>query len=111
MGSVPVSGSDAADIDARRPQLLHALLVGCGVSQDDVDLIEIADMAESHSSELRRVGHRDDPLRGSGGGAVDRRLGKKVGGDARLEVDAARADYTRVESELRKRRFGKAPDQ
>lgn len=107
----PGSVSDAADVDSHRPQLLHPLLVGSGISQDDVDLVEIADMAERHSPELRRVGHRDDPLRGSGGGALHRRLGEKVGRDASLGVDAARAHHAGVESELSKRRFGKSPRQ
>jgi len=111
VGSDPGSRSDAADVDSRRPQLLHPLLVGSGISEDDVDLVEIANMAESDAPELRGVGYRDDALRGSGCGALDRRLGKKVGSNARLDVDAARAHHTRVESELRKRRFGKTPHQ
>ncbi len=111
VGLSPDSASDAADIDSHRPQLLYPLLVGSGISQDDVDLVEIADMAERHSPELRGIGHRDDPLRGPGGGALDCRLGEKVGSDARLGVDAARAHHARVESELRKRRFGETPRQ
>jgi 2-haloacid dehalogenase len=105
------SASDAADIDSQRPQLLHPLLVGSGISQDDVDLVEIADMAERHSPELRGIGHDDDSLRGSGGGALDRRLGEKVGSNARLGVDAARAHHARVESELSNRRFSESPRQ
>ena len=57
--------SDAADVDSHRPQLLHPLLVGAGISEDDVDLVEIADVAERHPPELQGVGHDDDPLRGS----------------------------------------------
>jgi 2-haloacid dehalogenase len=63
-------------------------------------------MAERHSTELRRVGYDDDPLRCSGGGALHGRLGKKVGSDARLGVDAAGTHDARVEPELRKRMFG-----
>jgi 2-haloacid dehalogenase len=111
VGSRSESASDAADIDSHRPQLLHLLLVGSGISQDDVDLLEIADMAERHAPELRGVGHRDDPLRGSGGGALDRGLGEKVGRNARLGVDAARAHYACVEAELRKGRFGETSRQ
>jgi len=110
-GSSAESGSDAADIDSHRSQLLHPPLVGSGIGQDDVDLVEIADVSERHSPDLRGVGHGDDPLRASGGGALDRRLGEKVGRHARLGVDAARAHHVRVESELRKRRFGEAPRQ
>jgi 2-haloacid dehalogenase len=111
VGSIPDSASDAADIDSHRPQLLHLLLVGSGISQDDVDLFKIANMAERHAPELRGVGHRDDPLRGSGGGALDSGLGEKVGRDARLGVDAARAHYACVEAELRKGWFGETPRQ
>ncbi len=110
-GSIPDSASDAADIDSHRPQLLHLLLVGSGISQDDVDLFKIADMAERHAPELRGVGHRDDSLRGSSGAALDRGLGEKVGRNARLGVDAARAHYACVEAELRKGWFGETPRQ
>jgi 2-haloacid dehalogenase len=68
-------------------------------------------MTERHAPELRGVGHRDDPLCGSGGGALDRGLGEEVGRNARLGVDAARAHHAGVESELRKRRFGETPRQ
>jgi len=105
------SGSDAADVYSRRPQLFHPLLVGPGVSEDDIDFVEIADMAERHAPEFRGVGHRDDPLRGSGGGALDRRLGEKVRSNARLDVDAARAHHERVETELREGRLSETPRQ
>ena len=111
VGSRSESASDAADIDSHRPELLHPLLVGSGIGQDDVDLVEIADMTERHSPELRGVGDRDDPLRGSGSGALDRGLGEKVSRHARLGVDAARAHYACVEAELSKRRFGEASRQ
>ena len=68
--------SDAADVDSRRPQLVHYLLIGFGIGDDDVDVVEIADMAERHPAELRGVGHRDDPLRGFGGAPLHRRLGE-----------------------------------
>ena len=111
VGLGPDSESDAADIDAHRSQLIHPLLVGSGIGQDDVDLVEIADMTECDSPEFRGVGHRDDPLGRSCGSAFDRCLGEKVGSDARLGVDAARAHHVRVESELRKGRFGETPRQ
>jgi 2-haloacid dehalogenase len=68
-------------------------------------------MAECHSPELRGVGHRDNPLGGSGSGPLDSRLGEEVARNARLGVDAARAYHARVESELRKGRFGETPRQ
>jgi 2-haloacid dehalogenase len=68
-------------------------------------------MTERHAPEFRGVGHSDDPLRGSAGGSLDRRLGQKVGGNASLDVDAARAHHAGVESELRKGRFGETPHQ
>src|ERR1700677_603351 len=105
------SGSDAADVDSRRPQLLHPLRVGSGISENDVDLVEIADMAEGDAPELGGVGHDNDPLRSSGGGAFDRRLGEEMSSDAGLHVDTAGTHHTRVESELRERRLGETPHQ
>jgi 2-haloacid dehalogenase len=111
VGVIPDSASDAADIDSHCPQLLHLLLVGSGICEDDVDLVKIADMAERHAPEFRGVGHRNDSLRGSDSGALDRGLGEKVGRNAGLGVDAARAHYACVEAELSERRFGETPRQ
>jgi len=68
-------------------------------------------MAERHPSELRRVGHRDDPLRGSRGGALHSRLGEKVRRNARFGIDAAGAHHVRVEPELREGGFGETSRQ
>ena len=103
--------SDAADVDSGGPQLLEPLGVRSGVGENDVDLVKVADVAERHPPKLRGVGHRDDSLRGSGGAALDRGLGEKVGSDASLGVDAARAHHARVESELRKGGLGETPRQ
>jgi hypothetical protein len=75
-GSLPGSVSDAAHVDSSRPQLLHHLVVGFGIGEEDVDIAEIADMAERDPTELRGVGHSDYPLRGFGGGTLHRRLGE-----------------------------------
>lgn len=72
VGSGPGSVSDAAYVDPRNPQLLHHLLVRFGIGEDDVDVVEIADMTERDPAELRGVGHRDDPLRGFGRGTLYR---------------------------------------
>jgi len=106
VGSLPGSVSDAAQVDSRRPQLVHHLLVGLGIGQDDVDVVEIADMAEGHPAELRGIGHHDDPLGGFGGGTLHRRLGQQVSGDARIGVDAARTHHAGVEPELRETGLG-----
>lgn len=104
-------GSHAAYVDSRRPQLAHHRLVGSGIGEDNADVVEITDMTERHPSELRGIGHRDDPLRRPGGCPLHCRLGEKMGGYARLGVDAARAHYVRVEPELRERRFGETSRQ
>src|SRR5665213_956246 len=99
----PGPTSDAAYVDSRLLQVVHRLAVGVAVGENDVDVIEVADVAECHPTELRGIGYHDDPLRGLRGGPLHGCLGEQVCGDARLGVDAARTHHTRIESELRKR--------
>ena len=72
----------AAHVDSRLPELVHLLTVGVAVGDDDIDVAEIADMAECHPAELRGVGDDDDPLRGLRGVPLHGCLGEEVGGDA-----------------------------
>jgi 2-haloacid dehalogenase len=87
------------------------VLLGFGISENDVDTVEIADMAERHPTELRGVGHNDHPLRDFGGGTLHRRLGEQVSRDARLGVDATGTHHACVEPELRERRLDEATRQ
>jgi 2-haloacid dehalogenase len=111
VGSGPASASDEANVDSCVPQFVHHLLAGSCIGEDDVDVLEIADVAERHSAELRGVGDGDNPLRGSGRGALHRSLCEKVGCDAGRHVDTARAHHERVEPELRKRMLGESSRQ
>lgn len=111
LGSWPPAASDAADVDSRRAELFHYLLIGSPIGEEDVDIVEIADVAERHPAELRGVGYRNNPLRGFGGGSLHRRLGEQVRCDAGLDVDAAGTHHARVEPELREGWFGETSNQ
>ena len=43
-------------------QVVHSLTVGVAVGENDVDVIEVAHVAECHPSQLRGVSDHDDPL-------------------------------------------------